>query len=710
VDKSKYTYGADDFAKDIRQSPFVRITLAFIGGIVAAELTPLKFVSPVVPAVSIPLALIVPVVLYLIRRNGRNRDFAPHVGAICLFVFFLAGICSARLQPSASTLPLGEERYYRLLTTENPHAGRKFSRVDAKVLAYSSDGYTWNRSQEHTIVYFSGSASAILSPGDVFVCRTTFNSIPHPSNPDEFDFAEYMARSAIFACSYIEAANAVVVEQGQISFYKRFVLNIQHSVYGILHRAGLGKEELAVMTALFTGNKEYLDDDLREAYAASGTVHLLAVSGLHVGIIFMVLQFLMRFAGGRRGARIVKGTITLLVLWTYAAIAGMAPSIVRACTMFSIFVIGDMWGRRRNTYNNIAFAAFISCAVNPGAIFELGFQLSYAAVLGIVCFQPKFMRILSCRNRFANTVAESASVTLAAQLGTLPIILFVFKSFPAYFLSANLIVVPLTSVLMYLGLAVAALSWNDLLLTVGGAVLDFCVSITIRIVRFFSALPGAVVGGIYINELQCLLLAVAIVSLAFLMSSGKRIFTKVILVSLTGIFAVHALYRYEAANSREFGLFRVNRAFYAYFIDRGRVFSVRDTASFGVSFDGKTRNYMMRRGFVPERDMEAFSLADSVPCSRDGLILFAGKRIALSSQLESTGTSPLVPLPVDYLMVTGGDGASPDELLACYAPRHIVVADNLPFGKRERWLSLAGARRIPCRDIRGEGFWNCKIK
>jgi competence protein ComEC len=712
VERIKYAYTSDDFAEDIRRSPFVRVTLAFAGGIAAAYFTPLKFVSSVVPAAAILVALVVSAALHAAKGKGRIRYFSPHTGALYLWVFFFAGVCMARLQPSASALPLDEERYYRLLTAENPRyrTGRKYSTVDARVLAHSSDGKSWSRCGERAIVFFSGDASAILSPGDVFVCRTTFSSIPHPSNPDEFDFAAHMARIGIFAYSYVEAANATTVEQGRISFYKRFVLNIQRSVYEILRGAGLGKDEFGVMTALFTGNKEYLDSDLREAYAASGTVHLLAVSGLHVGIVYMVLQFLMRFAGGRRSAKIVKGIVTLIVLWIYAAVAGMAPSIARACTMFSIFVIGDVWGRRRNTYNNIALAAFVSCAANPGALFELGFQLSYAAVLGIVCFQPKFMQILSCRNRFANTVAEGASVTLAAQLGTLPIILFVFRSFPVYFLFANLIVVPLTSVLMYLGLTVAALSHSDFLLTAGGAALNFCVSITIRIVRFFSSLPGAVVEGIYIGKLQCLLLAVAILSLVFLMLSRRRMFANVLLVSLTGIFAIHALYRHETANSREFGLFRVNRAFYAYFIDRGQGFSVRDTASFGVSFDSKTRNYMTRRGFVSERDLEAFSLADSFPCSRSGLILFAGKRIALSSQLESAGKPPAAPLPVDYLMVTGSDGASPDELLACYAPQHIVVADNLPFGKRKKWLSLAAARRIPCRDIRGEGFWNCMIK
>ena len=710
MDLNKYAYDKDDLAKDIRRSPFMRITPAFMCGIAAGYLTPLKFVSPVAPAVAILVALAVLVALHAIERKTGNGDFASHAGALCLFVFLLAGLYSARLQPSESALPLGEERYYRLLTTENPHSGKKCSRVDAEVLAHSSDGKTWSRCRERTIVYFHDNAPVSLVPGDVFLCRTTFASIPHPSNPDEFDFAERMARAGIFAYSFTDAENVAVVERGRISLYKRFVLNVQRSAYETLQNAGLGEDELAVMTALFTGNKEYLDDDLRQAYAASGTVHLLAVSGLHVGIIFAVLEFLLRFAGRSRGARIAKGTVTLVVLWVYASIAGMSPSITRACTMFSIFVLGDMYGRRRNTYNNIALAAFVSCAVNPGAMFELGFQLSYAAVLGIVCFQPKFAAMLSCGNRFVNTLTGYASVTLAAQLGTLPIILFAFKSFPAYFLSANLIVVPLTSVLMYLGLGVMALSWSDFPLTVGGAALDFCASTTIRIVRFFGALPGAVVGGIYVNGVQCFLLVVAVVSFALLLSSRKRMFAKTLLVSLTGVFLVHAFHRHEAANRREFGMFRVNKAFYAYFIDRGEGFSVRDTASFGVSFDGKTRNYMMKRGFVSERDLEAFSLTDSVPRSRGGLVLFAGKRIAFSSRLESTEKPSVAPLPVDYLMVTDGDGASPDKLLACYAPGQIVVADNLSVGKRERWIRLAEARRIPCHDIRGEGFWNCKIE
>jgi competence protein ComEC len=544
-----------------------------------------------------------------------------------------------------------------------------------------------------------------FSPGDVLVCKTVFNEIPPPQNPEEFDYREYLRRKKIFSSSFVNSENVIIVDSGQINFYRKFVFSLQQYSLETLQKAQLKSEELAVALALLIGDKQFLEDDLRNSYTNSGTIHLLAVSGLHVGIVFMILNFVLKFMDRKKKLRLFKGFIILISLWIYASVAGLASSIVRASTMFSIFVIADMTDKTKSTYNSIAISCFIMCIANPYVIFESGFQLSYLAVLGIVYFQPKFMKPFYNCNKFVKPLVECITVTLAAQLGTLPVILYIFKVFPTYFLLANLILVPYTSVVMYIGALVIALSWQPFLLVISGFALNYSVYLMNWIVKFFDQLPNSVIDGIYINGIQCTLLIISILSLAFLFSFKRKICFAAILASMIGIFSIGAFHSYKVSSHKEFGVFGVKRAFYAYFIENGVGFSIRDTASINNSFDFNTKSYLITRGFCSEQDLNSLSLADSIPNLYKGVLLFSGKKIALSSQLTVSERFSGTPLNVDYLYITERQNIKPEIVLSCYSPAKIIIANNLPASKIADWIEIAESRKISCHNIKTEGVF-----
>jgi competence protein ComEC len=682
--------------------PFFRIIIPLILGIIvqyklfAIEINALFFILPLF------------ISLFVLYRSKMHQFYSWTwlYGFHYYMILFFTGIYMIQLRPLKSGIPLGEKQYFELLVETNPEQSAKSLIVDVKIRGFSADGKLWNKCNEWSVAYMDNDSTTVLSPGDVFICEAIFNAVTPPQNPEEFNYKKYLERREIFSIAYINSDKLAVVDSGRINRYERFIFDLQKYAQKTLSNAGLGKEELSVALALLIGNRQYVDDDLLQSYVSSGSVHLLAVSGLHVGIVFMILNFVLQSMNRSKKLRIIKGLIILCSLWIYASIAGLASSIVRASIMFSVFVVADMINKPKNTYNNIALSCLIICISNPYVIFDTGFQLSYLAVLGIVYFQPKFMKLIPSRNAFVQAVAGCVTVTLAAQLGTLPVILYIFKSFPAYFIFSNLLLVPYTTVVMYVGVAVIALSWSPLLLSLSGTAFDYCLFLMNYIPKIFSGLPYSVIGGIYINGPQCALLVIGIMSFAAILSFGKRWLFMPFLISLTGIFAIGTSHSYSISSQSECGLFGVRNAFYAYFIRDNTGFYVRDTASAGKSFDFSTKNYLIKKGFTSERDLTGLSLSDSIPNSYKGIISFAGLKIALLSQLEINPEFTGVPFKLDYLYITGATDTTPEATLRCYSPDKIIIAGNVPVRQINEWTALAESKKIAYHNVKTDGFWN----
>ncbi len=226
----------------------------------------------------------------------------------------------------------------------------------------------------------------------------------------------------------------------------------------IYTKLGIDGDEFGMLSALTLGYKDALAPELRESFSTTGAMHVLAVSGLHVGIIFVVFGFLFSFMDRWRLGKRLKPIVIIFLLWCYAFITGLSPSVLRSSVMFSCMVLSGVFGRKSNTYNNIFLSAFFLLFFNPNLLFDIGFQLSYSAVLAIVYFQPKIAGLIYVKNRWLRWAWELAAVSLAAQLGTAPFSVFYFHQFPNYFLLSNFVVIPAATLILYAAVALFVFS------------------------------------------------------------------------------------------------------------------------------------------------------------------------------------------------------------------------------------------------------------
>ena len=301
------------------------------------------------------------------------------------------------------------------------------------------------------------SLNTALRTDDIILCKTTIKEIPQPLNPHQFDYSKYLMNQGIYHQISISDKEMVVVSTTPSSVYG-YADHIRVYIDDRLRTSGLDEMSVQMIDALLLGQKQDLNKDLYDNYAKVGTVHILAVSGLHVGILLWILTWLFKPLLFLKHGRLIRVILLLALLWSYAFIAGLSPSITRAVTMFSIISVALHLKRATNIYNTLATSAFILLLINPNYLFEVGFQLSYAAVLSIVAFQPIICSVWKPKYAIANYFWQIFGVTLAAQLGVAPLSLFYFHQFPGLFFISNMVVVPLLGFILCFGIFIILLS------------------------------------------------------------------------------------------------------------------------------------------------------------------------------------------------------------------------------------------------------------
>lgn len=691
----------NDFFDDLRRAPFIRLLLPLLLGIVTELLA-----FPLFCAAGYLLVSVLLLIIALCFTRWQSAYGKRWVWGLLFFLaFYLVGCGLVQQRKTHCELPLDHAVVFRALVYDNPQERASSIRMEARVQAYSDSTGQWYTCREQVFLYLrNDSATIVPRAGDVLLCKAQFNSIPPPQNPLEFNYRDYLAQRNIFANAFVEGRQVRLLDSNQLAFYRRYPLLLQAATVRPFQLAGLSGDELAVATALTTGDKQYLDNELLQAYSSTGTIHLLAVSGLHVAIIFMVFNFLLAFMNRNNYTRIIKGILIIFLLWLYAAVAGLAPSVIRASFMLSVFSIGEMANKPRNTYNNLAFSAFALCLFNPYCIFDAGFQLSYCAVLGIVYFQPKLQVLLTVRSKWIHQLWSLACVTLSAQLGTLPIILYTFHQFPTYFLFSNMLVVPFTSIVMYFVVAVLAFSWWPM----AAGCLGWCLAQLIKLLNgtvvFFEQLPGSLLEGIYIDGLQCALLSASILLLALYWVFHSTILMKSFLLTFIGIFAIRAVHLWQLDRQVEFGTYSVPKASFNYFMQGREGWCLRDTTYADKTFDFNTRNHLIKHGFKSERSLAGFFLSDTLlPNSHKGILLFQGNRIALANQLPEIPHYKGTPLKLDYLLVSSPSTKHPEHLLTCFDPRLVIIDNSLPWWQAQKWMAVAKQRGIAYHYTRESG-------
>ncbi len=590
---------------------------------------------------------------------------------------------------------------YLLVQVREPVSERANSFQAITDVLYVGNDSVSRATEGRLMLYFEkDSLVPELQYGDRLIINSRYSSVSPPQNPDVFNYKRYLARQNIFHTSYVRSGEWMATGENAGRFYVRIALMLRQRALSTLEENHLSGREFAVISALLLGYREYLDEDLRREFAGAGAMHILCVSGLHVGIIYMVLGKLFSFLTRLRGGAVLKTFFIILCIWMYAAITGFSPSVLRASVMFTFVSAGQSFQRPTNIYNTLAASAFVLVAANPAIIKHIGFQLSYLAVLSIVTLQPWFEKLLKVNNRLLSKAWAIITVSMAAQLATGPLALHYFNQFPNYFLMTNLVVIPLASIVIYAALLSLLLSLIPVVGCLAGKVLSLIVSALHHSVRFIEGLPWSTTTGVYISFTETLLVFAFLFFLFIYLMQAKRNF---FILSLATLLLMLGSFTWRGiASSRQhfFVVYHVSRSTAVDFTTARQTVYM---ACEDMMNDSRQKSFSVEANRL--RSGIRLEVTHPLICDRDTIIragevwrsgdfiYFHGTTFLLlhdasdltglssdRSSREAAAGSVAGAFPIDYLLITQNIRLDVPDLLHRIMPRRVIMdASNAPW-------------------------------
>ncbi len=521
-----YNYSTNEtLEKTVQNIPFLRITLAFAIGIILAS-------NYQFPKLVVAAAILLLLVSLIILHRKFSYKLVTIFGFISTLLVVLLGILvfeNYNKQPD-----FFENSTCSGIIMEKPQEKQNSYKTLVQLNAYKKND-SIIKTKEKILVYFEKTEKPQkLAPGDVILIHSPIQEVKNFGNPYEFDYKTYLKHKRIYRQTYLSDTN------WQTTNYQTKNIHIiseqlRDKLLHIYRNQNLGENETEILSALTLGYKRDLDPETKQVFSAAGAMHVLAVSGLHVGIIFIVFTFVFQFLRKSKTGRIVFVITSICLLWSYAFITGLSPSVLRASTMFSLLIIAININRRPNIYNTLASSAMLLLLINPNNLFEVGFQLSYAAVFGIVFLQPRLKRFWQAPNKILDFFWSLLTVSVAAQIATFPLTAFYFNQFPTFFWLTNIIVIPAVTILIPLGILLLSISTVPFLSSGVTFLIKAIINTIYSLLCFIEKLPGSTLD-IVINQGELWLLAAVLVCVFIFIRNLKIYYLKTALFLMLFMF------------------------------------------------------------------------------------------------------------------------------------------------------------------------------
>lgn len=509
-----------------RKTPFLRIGIPYVTGIAGAEFYPLNplpfgnWISMIV------LALIFSLLLWPSHQNILKGTFLS-------LLFLVSGYFNSSLKSQMPSFP--EKGIFSATLLETPIEKPRSFKAEATVFWITGKD-SIKYPEENVILYFAKSDGiSKLRPGSRIISDARPDFIRNSGNPNSFDYKGFMERRGIRRQIYLSDKHWYQESDDPgpgLIIRAEKTRDRLLAVYRANHLEG---NVLEILSALTLGYKKSLDPEVKQVFSNSGAMHVLAVSGLHVGIVFLAFNTVFSFLKRKRMTRVVYLAGALIVLWGYAFLTGLSPSVQRASLMFSLVQVGQSLRRPVNTYNTISASALILLVINPRLIADVGFQLSYAAVLGIVYFQAKMGSLLSSRNRILNYILGLFTVSIAAQIGTAGLSYFYFRQFPVWFWITNLVVIPAALILILFGVSILMFGWIPVISGLLAKVAGRIVETVYELLHWVESLPGAIYTGFGFDGKSLLIYFFVIFAFVMFLESRRPHYV-LIMIFLSGLF------------------------------------------------------------------------------------------------------------------------------------------------------------------------------
>jgi competence protein ComEC len=662
---------------------FVRISVLFIAGIVVS----LYFPSLIpIGTASVILLSLVGIYFTAVFYNYRQNRRVINPGFIGLCTIFLTGYCNVYFKTDVNKsdhLSNAKAPVHYYVGVINQY-GQEKEKHWKEVLAVQEiyDGEGWKHATGNVLLYFPRKDfPSSFKYGDKLLIKGSPAVVTGPANPGQFDYQKFLATRNIYHQHFLTSESVRFLKSEPPSVIMDVSLTLRLWADAKLKSVVKGRQEQAIASALVLGVTDGLDNELMGAYAATGALHVLSVSGLHVGILYLLLMFVLKpVLRLRHGQWIIAG-IGLFVLWVYACVTGLSPSVLRAVTMFSFLVVAKPLNQRTNIYNVLTASAFFLLLLDPFLILSVGFQLSYLAVFGIVYLHPLLYRMYEPESKWADELWKVTSVSIAAQAATFPLGLLYFHQFPNYFLLSNLYVLPLGFAILIGGLAVLTFSFVELIADFLGMLLELIIRLMNYLTFLTESLPYSVIDGINITVLQCAMLMMIVFGAVLFVQHRRRWMMFVVTACLL-IFSLSSWTEYIThVDPPHISIYKVSRQSQLDLISSGTVYHLcgKDSSEIEPLYQMAGNRVIHHASTVLELKDQPFSRL----CPYGRITLWKGKSIL---QITSRPAGLSVPVKVDYLILSGNSVRTITELPDALAAEFIIIDSSNSFQVAEQLL------------------------
>lgn len=526
-----------------------------------------------------------------------------------------------------------------------------------KAKSYKADGVieaiiqgdTIIRCEGKILLYFSRDSSMFpLKYGDVIVIQKPLQKIKNSGNPGAFNYERYAGFQSIFHNVFLKDKDWVPTGTRHINRMQRFIFTARDNILKILRGSVTsGKDELGIAQALLIGYTNDLDKDLVQAYSNTGVVHIIAISGMHLGLIYIMLVWIFAKIPLVNKSKILQVILILLCLWFFSLVTGASASVVRAAVMFTFIAFGKTFQKNSSIYNSLAASAFVMLCFNPYFLWDVGFQLSYLAVVGIILFQKPVYNWFYIKNKWPDKLWKLAAISIAAQLLTFPVCIYYFHQFPNLFLLTNIVAVPLSSIILYAEIGLVCVSSIPVLGLYAGKLVGLLVGIMNGFILWMNHFSFAVWDKIPSTVFSTLLLyAFVIFTAAWLLNSNKHLL-KWSLVSLFFLASVNAYSKWQISTQQKLIVYNVPQHRAVDVISGSNYHFVGDSI---LRADGMLQNFHLKPGRIA---LQLNQLADTLDnCFGDrSFMLFHHKKILLIGKVFNM-TASTTRMDMDVIVIS----------------------------------------------------------
>ena len=664
----------------------LQLTLCLIAGILIAHYFRLNFEN-LLPINA--LAIIILGFLFWYYRKSSQRKVLFQIVAV--FAMMIIGISSYSITDDRN-----EKHHYTKFQSDNNEKNIQFKitkrlKPSLFALKYEAEILNINQKQANGKILINIQKDTLeidAKVGSIFYTKTKLQKISPPKNPHQFDYQSYLANQQIYGQVFLNTNQLLKI--GSDSSFFSSIQQLKQGISNRLESSELSEKSTQIVKALVLGERQDFEKTTYNSFIDAGVVHILAISGLHFGLIYLFLSWLLTPLGSLKYGRFFSVGIILFLLWSFALFAGFSASVTRAVTMFSIVALATLLQRQKHILNTLIISAFFILLCYSRFLFDVGFQLSYCAVIGIVLFQPLFFKWLNFKNKILKFLWGVFTVSVAAQIGVFPIGLFYFHQFPGLFFMANLVAIPSLIVILSGSFVLIILLLLKIEISVLYQIFNFIIELLTQYISWIASFKNLVFQNIEINKVQILIIYILIFSMYQILKVKSRTAVFVFLIAVIG-FQTSLFYQDYRNQTNEFMVFHKSKASIIGIKQQNTLYLNQNLDSLEIENNMILKNYKRATG-IDELNLK----------NKQHLYSFTEQNILI---IDSVGIYNIKGLKPEILILTHSPKINLDRVLLELQPKQVVADGSNYKSYVERWKNTCENKNIPFHNTHEKGYF-----